>query len=70
MSDPSPEAPKSSLRYVVAGVCRFDFVTEPTPEQERDIPLMIAKAVADAVEGYTTRNTSATSVEFVSVTEI
>jgi hypothetical protein len=69
MSD-STETAKPSLRYVVAGVCRFDFVTAATPEQERDIPLMIAKAVADAVEGYTTRNTQATSVEFVSVTEI
>lgn len=59
-----------SLRYVVAGVCRFDFVVDPTQGQKEEIPLMIAKAVSEAVEEYSRRNVRGTTVEFVSVTEI
>lgn len=58
---------KGSLRYVVTAVCRFDFVNEPTPDQERNIPKMLEEALTKAVDGYTTRNTSATNVEFVAV---
>jgi hypothetical protein len=64
------EAASPSLRYVVAGVCRFDFVVDPTPGQKEEIPLMIAKAVSEVVEEYSRRNVRGTSVEFVSVTEI
>lgn len=58
---------KGSLRYVVTAVCSFDFVNEPTPDQERDIPKLLEEAVTKAVDGYTTRNTKAATVEFVSV---
>ena len=61
---------KPTLRYVVTAVCRWDFVTEATEHQEQEIPLLLAKALTDAVDGYTTRNTQATTVEFVTVSEI
>jgi hypothetical protein len=64
------EATPPSLRYVVAGVCRFDFVVDPTPDQREEIPLMIAKAVSEVVDEYSRRNVRGTTVEFVSVTEI
>ena len=70
VADESGQAGKPSLRYVITAVCRFDFVTEATPQQEVEIPKLLAKALVDAVEGYSTRNTQATTVEFVSVSEI
>jgi hypothetical protein len=61
---------KPSLRYVVTAVCSFDFVNRATPQQEVEIPKLLQRALTEAVEGYTTRNTSATNVEFVTVTSI
>ena len=68
-AEESGAAGKPSLRYVVTAVCRFDFVTAATPQQEVEIPKLLAKALVDAVEGYSTRNTQATTVEFVSASE-
>ena len=73
MSDPTDEATdeqgKPSLRYLVSAICTFEFVTAATPHQEKDIPALLEKAIRDAVDGYTTRNTQSTDVEFLSVTE-
>jgi len=64
------EAGKPTLRYVVTAVCRFDFVNKATAHQQVEIPQLLAEALTAAVEGYTTRNTQATTVEFVSVSEL
>ena len=63
-------ATKPRLRYVVTAVCHFQFVTGATPHQEKDIPARIEEAIRTAVESYTTRNTSASVVEFVAVSEL
>ena len=60
---------KPRLRYVVTAICTFEFVTSATPHQEKDIPALLEQAIRDAVNGYTTRNTSGTDVELVTVTE-
>ena len=60
---------KPFLRYLVTAICTFDFVTAATPQQEKDIPALLEAAIREAVDNYTTRNTSGTNVELVTVTE-
>jgi hypothetical protein len=72
MSDTPESAPtgdKPSLRYLVTAICTFEFVTSATPQQEKEIPALVEEAIRNAVESYSTRNTSATNVELVTVTE-
>ena len=68
--DPALASTTPRLRYVVTAVCHFQFVTGATATQEQEIPALIEEAIRNAVNGYLTRNTSASVVEFVAINEL